>query len=176
MIRGKLKERFGKTEETKSTDSAEEQQTIPDETTEEINQEEQDETTSIKSINLIRNMMIENGLDGGFSLTMYRIVMTQSWSVTVAAGDEQITNPSYQFEDTISQRSVRFVVEKATNRLLSNLLRKAKRWGNVPFGNNTTVSVALSIPLGFFSMYLEINASVVSMLAFHEKKKAEGKA
>lgn len=35
-------------------------------------------------------MMIENGLDGGFSLTMYRIVMTQSWSVTVAAGDEQV--------------------------------------------------------------------------------------
>lgn len=52
MIRGKLKERFGKTEETKSTDSAEEQQTIPDETTEEINQEEQDETTSVKKLSI----------------------------------------------------------------------------------------------------------------------------
>lgn len=36
-------------------------------------------------------MMIENGLDGGFSLTMYRIVMTQAWSVTVAAGDEPVS-------------------------------------------------------------------------------------
>lgn len=34
--------------------------------------------------------MIENGLDGGFSLTIYRIIMTQSWSVDVAANEEQV--------------------------------------------------------------------------------------
>ena len=34
--------------------------------------------------------MIENGLDGGFSLTVYRLVLTQAWSVTIAAGDQQV--------------------------------------------------------------------------------------
>jgi hypothetical protein len=34
--------------------------------------------------------MIERGLEGSFSLTMYRILLTNSWNVDVAEGDEQV--------------------------------------------------------------------------------------
>jgi hypothetical protein len=66
-------------------------------------------------------------------------------------------------------------MEKATNRLIGNLLRKAKRWGEVPYKAGTTVAVAISIPLGFFSFYLEISSSVSSLIAYHEKVKAAEK-
>lgn len=67
------------------------------------------------------------------------------------------------------------IMEKATNRLISSLLRKARRWGDVPYSGSTTVAVAISIPLGFFSFYLEISSSISSLLAYHEKSKAQGK-
>lgn len=67
------------------------------------------------------------------------------------------------------------VMEKATNRLIGNLLRKAKRWGDVPYSGSTSVAVAISIPFGFFSFYLEISSSVSSLIAYQEKVKAAEK-
>jgi hypothetical protein len=106
MIRAKLREKFGKSETEPSSEGGEEQTPteIPDETPADIQQDDEDETTSvrhrreyllpnfwqIKCISLIRNMMIERGLEGSFSLTMYRILFTRAWNVDVAEGDEPV--------------------------------------------------------------------------------------
>ncbi len=51
-------------------------------------------------------MMIDRGLEGSFSLTIYRLVLTQAWSVDVGAGEEKVTDTSYLFQDSVSQRAV----------------------------------------------------------------------
>ncbi len=50
--------------------------------------------------------MIDRGLEGSFSLTIYRLVLTQAWSVDVGAGEEKVTDTAYLFQDSVTQRAV----------------------------------------------------------------------
>lgn len=49
MLRGKLKEKFGKSEEQPASTEGPNEQSVPDETIEEVHQEEQDEATSVRN-------------------------------------------------------------------------------------------------------------------------------
>jgi hypothetical protein len=84
MIRAKLKEKFGKGEE--STNATVEN----DELGSEDNEDTENEAITIKILNMIRNEFISRGFEGGISLTRYGVIVGQSWSVDVAKDEAQV--------------------------------------------------------------------------------------
>lgn len=168
MIRGKLKEKFGKSETSDATKVGETGDAtdigeVP--TPEEEAEENENETLSIKIVNMFRNEFITRGLEGSVSLTRYGLLLGHNWNVDVAKGEEQDLNPTLTLQESIlSERAVKTILQRPMRRMFIMLENKSKRWSNVPFSSSTTVAVSCTIPIGFSSLYFEISASVSSLL------------
>jgi hypothetical protein len=156
MLRSKLKKLAGKED--------------PEATTVEEEDDSATEVKNIKMLNYIRNQFIaRGGWVGSISMSRGSTISEQEYSVDVGAEDIAVTDPPCAYE---TESEVSSVVVKMTKKILDNLQKKAHCWRNVPYKDNASIALSMSLPLGPFSIGLEVSAEVESILNSSADEKA----
>lgn len=151
MLRSKLKKLAGKEDEGAAIEEEEDNGT---------------EVTNIKMLNYIRNQFIaRGGWVGSISMSRGSMINEQEYSVDIGAEDIAVFDPPFAYE---KESDVSSVVVTMTKKALDGLQKKANYWRNVPYKDNASISLSMSLPLGPFTMGLEVSAEVESILASSE--------
>lgn len=166
MLRSKLKKLTGK----------EDPETTVEEGEADVEEDTATEVKNIKMLNYIRNQFIgRGGWVGSISMSRGSAISEQEYTVEVGEEDTVVTDPPFAYE---TESEVSTVVVKMTKKLLDGLQKKAHCWRNVPYKDKASLSLSMSLPLGPFSIGLEISAEVDSILcsssAAGDDKKKEG--
>lgn len=148
MLRSKLKKLAGKEDAETTVEEGEEDTAT--------------EVTNIKMLNYIRNQFIgRGGWVGSISMSRGSVVSEQEYSVDVGEEDTVVTDPPFAYE---TESEVSGVVVKMTKKILDGLQKKAHCWRNVPYKDKASLSLSMSLPLGPFTIGLEVSAEVESIL------------
>ena len=129
--------------------------------------EEEDDTATevknIKMLNYIRNQFIaRGGWAGSISMSRGSMISEQEYSVDVGSEDTPVTDPPCAYE---TESEVSSVVVKMTKKILDGLQKKAHCWRNVPYKDNASIALSMTLPLGPFSIGLEVSVEVGSVLS-----------
>ena len=134
-----------------------------------VEEEEADNETEVKNIkmvNYIRNQFIARGYVGSITMSRESFLTGQEYSIDVGEGDTPVTDPPFAYEN---ENDASTVLVKITEKLLNNLQKRAHSWRNVPYRDNASITLSSSIPLGPFTIGIELEAEVGSILGSQEK-------
>lgn len=148
MLRSKLKQLAGKEE--------------PEATGEEEVEDTATEVKNIKMVNYIRNQFIaRGGWVGSISMSREGMISGSEYSVDIGADDTPVVDPPFAYE---KESDAGTPLVKMTAKLLNSLEKKAHAWRNVPYKDNASITMSMSLPLGPFTIGLEVSAEVESIL------------